>query len=296
MKINNLNFVSARFIFLFFLASCLSSNLFAQKNVGIGTQTPDASAILELFANDKGLLIPRVSLDSITDQTTIASPTTSLLVYNNNPTIKNGNGVGFYYWDGAKWLQALGPKGNDGINGANGITGLTGDPGLNGVGISTITYSNDTMIVTLTNGDQTKFGGLIGPSGSNGNDGLNGNNGSDGKTGPTGLTGKTGQTGPTGATGLTGLTGKTGPTGLTGLTGKTGPTGKTGLTGSTGLNGTTVLPGSASSQSLLIMNGGGITYKSTPQEGMILIDANNACWKLSVDTSGNLTTQSIPCP
>lgn len=79
-------------------------------NVGIGTTTPNPSAKLDITSTNSGLLIPRVSLTSTTDTTTIAAPAISLLVYN------TGTGglapAGFYYWNGTQWLQALGsPKG-----------------------------------------------------------------------------------------------------------------------------------------------------------------------------------------
>ena len=45
-------------VFLFFVS--LSFGLQAQ--VGFGTSTPDADAILELQASDKALLLPRVAL------------------------------------------------------------------------------------------------------------------------------------------------------------------------------------------------------------------------------------------
>ncbi len=56
--------------------------------------------------NKKGLLIPRVALSSNTDVTTIPSPANSLVVYNTNAGMTNGNGVGFYYWDAGagKWM------------------------------------------------------------------------------------------------------------------------------------------------------------------------------------------------
>ncbi|WP_374462042.1 beta strand repeat-containing protein [Chryseobacterium taeanense] len=50
--------------------------------VGIGTSSPDASAILDVSATNKGILLPRVALTSSTDQTTITSPATGLMVYN----------------------------------------------------------------------------------------------------------------------------------------------------------------------------------------------------------------------
>ena len=46
------------------------ANLFAQDNVGIGTITPDPSALLEIQALDKGLLIPRTDTLAITNPAT----------------------------------------------------------------------------------------------------------------------------------------------------------------------------------------------------------------------------------
>lgn len=54
--------------------------LFAQ--VGIGTNNPDPSAALEIQSNNKGLLIPQVSLSGIDDLSTVAAPANGLLVYN----------------------------------------------------------------------------------------------------------------------------------------------------------------------------------------------------------------------
>ncbi|GIV30017.1 MAG: hypothetical protein KatS3mg028_1083 [Bacteroidia bacterium] len=73
---------------------------------------PNNSALLDVDAaglpsnNKKGLLIPRVALSSNTDVTTIPSPANSLVVYNTNAAMTNGNGVGFYYWDASanKWM------------------------------------------------------------------------------------------------------------------------------------------------------------------------------------------------
>ncbi|MGE4514795.1 MAG: hypothetical protein AB7E26_13435 [Chryseobacterium sp.] len=54
--------------------------------VGIGTSNPDASAVLDVSATNKGILLPRVALTNSTDQTTITSPATGLLVYNTATT------------------------------------------------------------------------------------------------------------------------------------------------------------------------------------------------------------------
>ncbi len=75
--------------------------LIAQDNVGIGTITPHSSALLDMTANDKGLLIPRVELVAVTNGTIpVNGPATGLLVFNESGTLD----VGFYYWDGTEWV------------------------------------------------------------------------------------------------------------------------------------------------------------------------------------------------
>jgi hypothetical protein len=76
-------------------------------NIGVGQTSPDASAQLEVGdgTDNKGMLIPRVSLISNTDVATITSPATSLMVYNTNASMTNASGTGYYYWDGSKWLS-----------------------------------------------------------------------------------------------------------------------------------------------------------------------------------------------
>jgi hypothetical protein len=81
------------FFFLF------SVHLYAQT--GIGTTTPDASAKLDVSASNKGFLPPRVTLTSITDNTTIPNPATGLLVYNTGNNV--GLVAGYYYWNGSSW-------------------------------------------------------------------------------------------------------------------------------------------------------------------------------------------------
>ncbi|MCA6067190.1 hypothetical protein JI747_008375 [Chryseobacterium sp. RG1] len=75
-------------------------------SVGIGTSSPNASAILELnVANGskKGFLGPKVALTSNTDITTIASPATGLLVYNLGTAGLATEG--YMYWNGAEWIK-----------------------------------------------------------------------------------------------------------------------------------------------------------------------------------------------
>lgn len=125
-------------LFLFLVLASFSTFAFAQ-NVGINTTgtTPDASAALDIDYPDKGLLIPRVALTSTTDVITIPAPATSLLVYNSNAAM-TGGALGYWYWDGVTWVQALGPQGPIGATGPAGpqgpigLTGATGATGAQG--------------------------------------------------------------------------------------------------------------------------------------------------------------------
>src|SRR5690554_2909857 len=74
--------------------------------VGIGTLAPDNSAQLDVVANDKGVLFPRVSLTSSTDATTIKNGNVnSLLVFNTNT--QNDITPGYYYWYDNKWMRIV---------------------------------------------------------------------------------------------------------------------------------------------------------------------------------------------
>jgi hypothetical protein len=96
--------------------------------IGIGTGTPDTSALLELASASKGLLMPRVNLVSLSDANTIALPATSLLVYNTNAVLTGGKG--FYYNTGTPgavtWTKlATSAPDNWGLIGNQGTTAGT---------------------------------------------------------------------------------------------------------------------------------------------------------------------------
>ncbi len=90
----------------------ISFKNYAQTGVGIGTTTPNTNAMLDVDATNKGLLIPRVNLVTLTSNSLAAfgisaTPVTSLLVYNTTASVLPSTifQTGFYFWDGANWVK-----------------------------------------------------------------------------------------------------------------------------------------------------------------------------------------------
>ena len=71
-----------------------TATTFAQ--VGINTETPDASAALDITSTTGGLLVPRMTE---TQRDAISSPATGLMIYQTDGT------VGFYYYNGSSWSE-----------------------------------------------------------------------------------------------------------------------------------------------------------------------------------------------
>jgi hypothetical protein len=87
-------------------AALLVSSVWAQQNVGIGTNTPHPTALLELYSTSKGLLIPRMTQ---AERNAISSPATGLLIY------QTDNTPGFYYWNGTAWIPLLSSSSGSGL-------------------------------------------------------------------------------------------------------------------------------------------------------------------------------------
>ncbi len=83
-------------IILTLIFTCLIFEINAQTgNVGIGTLTPDSSAILDIQSTEKGLLIPRMTNAQIG---TIANPAVGLQVYSLDDNC-------IHQYNGSKWLM-----------------------------------------------------------------------------------------------------------------------------------------------------------------------------------------------
>jgi len=90
------------------LAIIFATTLYAQNGVSIsnGVSSPDPSAMLDVQSTTKGILIPRVTLASLTNIYPITvTPAPGLLVYNESTA--NGIAVGFYYWADTQWNKMI---------------------------------------------------------------------------------------------------------------------------------------------------------------------------------------------
>lgn len=128
----------------------------AYAQVGFGNPAPDPSSILDLTANDKGLLIPRMPKSL---REAIMSPAQGLLVFETPGTTganDNGNRGGFYYYIGTQWYSL---NEWDRVAGSSNVS-LSGSVSITG----TMTASNYTL---NTNGNgPVPAGGIIMWSGS----------------------------------------------------------------------------------------------------------------------------------
>lgn len=105
-----------RSILSFGVLLLLTSNTVFLQNVAINTTGAAAnnSAMLDVNAVDKGLLIPRVALTATNSNAPIgATVTTSLMVYNTAAAGAGSTAVtpGYYWWDGAQWVRLLNTNG-----------------------------------------------------------------------------------------------------------------------------------------------------------------------------------------
>ncbi len=92
MKLTIRNFALVALLLLSF------TQLSNAQNLGIGTDFPDANAILDIVSNDRGILIPRLTTgERVSNLTGLGIGQEGLLIYNTTNSK-------FNYWDGANWI------------------------------------------------------------------------------------------------------------------------------------------------------------------------------------------------
>ncbi len=100
----NLRFTKSTFFALVYMTGNL---LYAQNSVGIGTDTPNPNAVLELISptNDQGMLVPRLT----TAERTATSFTDNLSITENGLLVFDSDLNQFFFWNDPNW-QAVGPS------------------------------------------------------------------------------------------------------------------------------------------------------------------------------------------
>jgi len=107
--------------------------------VGIGTTTPNASAVLDLTSTTQGLLPPRMTQ---AQRSAISSPTTGLMVYQTDGT------SGLYFHTGSAWVYIINASGST-LPVANGGTGST-TGSITGTSALTFAAGGTNQDVTIT--------------------------------------------------------------------------------------------------------------------------------------------------
>lgn len=83
----------------FLLIFIFDSFYMSSQSIGIGTPTPDPSAILDVVSTNKGVLVPRMDSASIAE---IMNPAQGLMVF------QSDRNKGFYFRNGTQWSKVGG--------------------------------------------------------------------------------------------------------------------------------------------------------------------------------------------
>ena len=136
---------------LLFFQFVFSVFILSAQSVGIGTTSPNSSALLDVNSTDKGMLIPRMTS---TQRVSIASPAKGLLVYQTQAP------EGFYYNNGTpaspNWIMlgATGPQGPQGPVGATGVIESYSIAGTSAYPSNVLSFITPTITITLQQGQK----------------------------------------------------------------------------------------------------------------------------------------------
>ncbi len=149
-----------------FLVLCIvlmRISVIAQVKIGNNSTTINTASLLELETTNKGLVLPRVSITSISSSAPLAAGLlTGTVVYNTNSTTTGGSGVGIYYWDGSQWnfianttttASYWSLNGNGGTNAASNFIGTT-----DAIDFIAKTNNAERMRILGSNGSGSKAG------------------------------------------------------------------------------------------------------------------------------------------
>ena len=119
-------------IFGLFLVLFVGIQQLVYAQTGIGTNSPNEQAVLDIQSVDKGVLFPSISLTSTTTFLGGISATashTNMLVYNTNTatTTTGLDGAGYYFWNGSNWEKITGDTDDQSLAEVTAIGNTTND-------------------------------------------------------------------------------------------------------------------------------------------------------------------------
>ena len=148
-----------------------SSNLLyidSEGNIGIGTSSPDNSALLDLASSNKGFLPPRMTSSQ---RATIDSPAAGFLVFQTDAP------SGYYYYTGSAWITINAPRHYVGELWGGGVIFWVDQTGEHGLICNMIDLSTSQVWSNVNS--------LIGPTAQSDWNGLNNSNAIVGQPGQT---------------------------------------------------------------------------------------------------------------
>lgn len=119
--------------------------------VGINTNTPDPSSMLDVVASNKGVLFPQYELVSITNSASpVNNPVKGAIIYNTGTGVSNYP-KGYFYWTGTAWERMLVNNEVDQILRVQVFGGSSGQPIIipNGTGNNIASFNSTGIINTI---------------------------------------------------------------------------------------------------------------------------------------------------
>jgi hypothetical protein len=129
--------------------------LLPSGNVGIGTASPEPSALLHLSATNKGFLVPKMTN---AQRNTIQSPASGILIFQTN------NDAGFYYHTGSAWTKIVSANNMPKV-----VSGFVDANNMLGKGFTVARLANNQYTISWPSGtfsgfatpDVRSFGGAV---------------------------------------------------------------------------------------------------------------------------------------
>lgn len=96
--------------YLIISTALLGVSFLGHAQVGIGTKRPVESAQLQIVADNKGVLLPKVALQSLKSFKPVngdGAVSTGLVIFNTTINKAEKLSEGYYYWNGGQWLKLV---------------------------------------------------------------------------------------------------------------------------------------------------------------------------------------------